>query len=60
MDRGDLAEKYLSGFSIVELLFIFTPIFLFWGVMTAKNTMFPGMLFGLIHTLKLLYSGYGS
>ena len=27
MGRGDLAEKYFSGFSIVELLFIFTPIF---------------------------------
>ena len=27
MGRGDLAEKYLSGFSIVKLLFIFTPIF---------------------------------
>ena len=29
MGRGDLAEKYLSGFSIVKLLFIFTPIFFF-------------------------------
>jgi len=27
MGRGDLAEKCLSGFSIVKLLFIFTPIF---------------------------------
>lgn len=62
VDLDHLTEVTFVRFLHCKVTLYLYPYFFFFVLRNddCKEHMFPGMLFGLIHILKLLYSGYGS